>query len=153
VSTLAMGGVSIIWTVGLLLTSSPGNILGDSITGLGFAILFYYGFTGLACALYFRRELLRSWHRALLVGLVPFLGFAGMAYIFIKNFITVSAPGYNYSAPILGIQVPIVIGIGGLLLGLVFMVAQWLFMPEFFKRRPQTADPAILEAHLSHAQP
>ena len=37
-------------------------------------------------------------------------------------------------APLLGIQVPIVIGIGGLLLGLVFMVAQWIFMPDFFRR-------------------
>jgi amino acid transporter len=153
VSTLMMGGVSIVWTVALLLTSSPQNILGDSITGLGFAILFYYGFTGLACAIYFRRELFKSWHRALLVGLVPFLGFAGMTYVFVKSYITVNTPGYNYSAPILGIQVPIVIGIGGLLLGLVFMAAQWVFMPEFFKRRLQTADPAILEAHLSHAAP
>jgi len=150
-STLMMGGVSIVWTVGLLLTSSPAHILGDSITGLGFAILFYYGFTGLACAVYFRRELFKSARRALLVGLVPFAGFGGMLYIFVKNYITVSTPGYNYSPPILGIQTPIVIGIGGLLLGLVFMIAQWIFMPEFFKRRPQTANPAILEEHLSHA--
>ena len=71
------------------------------------------------------------------------------SYIFVKDFITYSTPGYNYSPPLLGIQVPIVIGIGGLLLGLVFMIAQWIFMPEFFKRRPQTADPAILEEHLS----
>jgi amino acid transporter len=151
VSTLAMGGVSIVWTVGLLLTSSPDAVLSDSITGLGFAILFYYGFTGLACAIYFRRELFKSWRRALLVGLVPFLGFAAMAYIFVKDFITVNTPGYNLTAPILGVQTPIVIGIGGLLLGLVFMVAQWIFMPAFFKRRPQTADPAILENHLTHA--
>jgi len=149
VSTLAMGGVSAVWTVALLLTSSPTNILGDSITGLGFAILFYYGFTGLACAVYFRRELFKSAHRALLVGLVPFLGFAGMLYIFVKSYITVSTPGYNYSPPLLGIQVPIVIGIGGLLLGLVFMAAQWIFMPDFFRRRPETADPAILAEHLA----
>jgi amino acid transporter len=151
VSTLAMGGISMVWTVGILLTSSPGNVLGDSITGLGFAILFYYGFTGLACAVYYRRELLRSWHRAVLVGLVPVVGFVAMAYIFIKDFITVSKAGYNYTPPILGIQTPIVIGIGGLLLGLVFMAAQWVFMPEFFRRKPQTADPKILEEHLSHA--
>jgi amino acid transporter len=148
-STLMMGGVSIVWTVGLLLTSSPSNILGDSITGLGFAILFYYGFTGLACAIYFRRELFKTWYRLLLVGLVPFAGFGGMAYIFVKNYATVSTPGYNYSPPLLGVQVPIVIGIGGLLLGLVFMVAQWVFMPDFFKRRPETADPRILEEHLA----
>jgi amino acid transporter len=153
VSTLAMGGVSIVWTVGLLLTSSPAHILGDSITGLGFSILFYYGFTGFACAIYFRRELFKSVHRAVLVGLVPFAGFAGMAYIFVKSYVTVSTPGYNYSPPMFGIQVPIVIGIGGLLLGLVFLAAQWIFMPDFFKRRPQTADPRILAAHLDHVEP
>jgi amino acid transporter len=149
-STLMMGGVSIVWTVGLLLTSSPNAVLSDSITGLGFAILFYYGFTGLFCVVYYRRELFKSWHRALLVGLVPFVGFAGMAYIFVKDFITVSTPGYNLTPPILGVQTPIVIGVGGLLLGLVFMAAQWILMPEFFKRRPQTADPKILEEHLAH---
>jgi len=149
-STLMMGGVSIVWTTALLLTSTPSNVLSDSITGLGFAILFYYGFTGLACAVYYRRELFKSRRRALLVGLVPFVGFASMAYIFIKDIITVGTPGYNYTPPILGIQTPLVIGIGGLLLGLVFLAAQWIFMPEFFKRKPQTADPAILEEHLSH---
>jgi amino acid transporter len=153
-STLAMGGISIVWTVGLLvLTSSPSAVLGDSITGLGFAILFYYGFTGLACAIYYRRELFKTWYRAVFVGLVPFAGFGGMAYVFVKSFITVSyTANYNYSPPLLGIQLPIVIGIGGLLLGLVFMAAQWIFMPEFFKRRPQTADPAILAAHLDHVE-
>ena len=150
VSTLMMGGVSIVWTVGLLLTSSPGNILGDSITGLGFAILFYYGFTGLACAIYYRHELFKGAHRFILVGLVPLAGFGGMTYVFVKSFITVSQPNYNYSAPVLGIQLPIVIGIGGLLLGLVFMVAQWVFMPEFFRRRPEVANPAVLDEHLGH---
>jgi hypothetical protein len=74
-----------------------------------------------------------------------------MTFIFVKSFITVSKPGYNYSPPLLGIQVPIVIGIGGLLLGFLFMAAQWIFMPEFFKRRLQTADPTILEEHLAGA--
>jgi len=149
-STVMMGAVSIVWTVALLLSSSPTNILGDSITGLGFAILFYYGFTGLACVVYYRRELFKSARRAIFVGLVPLAGFGGMAYIFVKSFITVSKAGYNYSPPLLGIQLPIVIGIGGLLLGLVFMVMQWIYMPDFFKRKLQTADPAILEEHLDH---
>ncbi|HXN31318.1 MAG TPA: APC family permease, partial [Polyangiaceae bacterium] len=73
-STLAMGAVSTIWTVGLLVLDTSGNVLGDSITGLGFAICFYYGFTGIACAFYYRREIFKSAHRALLVGLVPLLG-------------------------------------------------------------------------------
>ncbi len=152
-STLAMGAVSIIWTVGLLVFDTTGNVLGDSITGLGFAICFYYGFTGIACAFYYRREIFKSVHRALLVGLVPLLGGAGMFFIFIKSYITSSKAGANSSAPFLGVQVPIVIGVGGLLLGVVFMAAQWIFMPDFFKRKLQTADPAILEDHLSHAGP
>ncbi len=150
VSTLAMGAVSTIWTVGLLVFDTSGNVLGDSITGLGFAICFYYGFTGLACGFYYRREIFKSVRRALLVGLVPLLGGAGMFFVFIKSYLTSSKAGANYSAPFLGVQVPIVIGVGGLLLGVVFMVAQWIFMPEFFKRKFETADPRILEEHLSH---
>jgi amino acid transporter len=149
-STLAMGAVSTIWTVGLLVFDTSGNVLGDSITGLGFSICFYYGFTGLACAFYYRRELFKSVRRALLVGLVPFLGGAGMFFVFIKSYITSSKAGANYSAPFLGVQVPIVIGVGGLLLGVVFMAAQWIFMPDFFRRGLETADPKILEEHLAH---
>ncbi|MGH2849358.1 MAG: APC family permease [Solirubrobacteraceae bacterium] len=152
-STLMMGGISIVWTIGILLTSNPTNALGDSITGLGFAILFYYGLTGLACVIYFRRELFKSVYRVIFVGLVPLAGFGGMAYIFVKNWITVSTlKNYNYSPPVLGIQLPIVIGIGGLLLGVVFMVLQWVYMPDFFRRRPQVANPAILDEHLSGAR-
>ena len=44
-STIVMGGVSIVWYVAIVNISS--NVLGDSITGLGFAIAFYYGLTGL----------------------------------------------------------------------------------------------------------
>ena len=79
--------------------------------------------------------------RALLVGLVPLLGFAGMAYIFVKAAHDYSKAGANYSAPFLGVQVPIVIGIGGLLLGLVFMVAQWIFMPDVLQAPPADGRP------------
>jgi len=152
-STLAMGGVSIIWTVGLLVFDTSGNVLGDSITGLGYAICFYYGFTGIACVVYFRREIFRSSHRLLLIGLVPLLGGLMMFGIFIKAAIFYGHSVNDYSKPVLGISVPIIIGIGGLLLGFVFMAAQWAVRPDFFRRRPQTADPAILEAHLSHTGP
>ena len=96
-------------------------------------------------SIYYRREIFKSVRRALLVGLVPLLGFAGMAFIFGKAAHDYSKAGANYSAPFLGVQVPIVIGIGGLLLGVVLMVAQWIAMPAFFRRRPETADPKILE--------
>ena len=144
-----MGGISIVWTVAILLTSNPTNALGDSITGLGFAILFYYGLTGLACASTSAASSSRA-PTARSSSARAARRLRGMAYIFVKNWLTVSTlENYNYSPPVLGIQLPIVIGIGGLLLGVVFMVLQWIYMPDFFKRRPQVANPAILDEHLS----
>ena len=58
VSTLGFGVLSIIITVPLLLLSE--SVLDDSITAIGFPICFYYGFTGVACAIYYRRELTKS---------------------------------------------------------------------------------------------
>ncbi len=54
-STIGMGAISIVWTVLLLALNPNGNVLGDAITALGFTIAFYYGFTGIACVVYFRR--------------------------------------------------------------------------------------------------
>ena len=44
-STLLMGGLSIVWTVALLAFNSNQDVLGDTISALGFAVCFYYGFT------------------------------------------------------------------------------------------------------------
>jgi hypothetical protein len=40
---------------------------------------------------------------------------------------------------VLGIQVPIVMGIGMLLLGAVLMLSAWALRARFFARRPETA--------------
>src|SRR3954462_10750414 len=71
-STLLMGAVSLVWTLFIINVSQ--NVLGDSITGLGFQIAFYYGLTGFACAIYYRRELFKSLHNFFFVGLAPFVG-------------------------------------------------------------------------------
>jgi amino acid transporter len=147
VSTLGMGALSIVWTVGLLAFDPGGSVLGDSVTALGFAVCFYYGFTGVACAVYFRHELFKSAKRVFLVGFLPLLGAALMFWIFIKAYQTDSGSDYNYSAPLFGVQVPIVIGIGGLLIGVVLMLASWPFMRDYFARRPEVADPVILDNH------
>jgi len=49
VSTVGMGALSAVWTGLLVGFNSNQNVLNDSITALGFAVCFYYGFTGLAC--------------------------------------------------------------------------------------------------------
>ena len=102
VSTLGMGALSAVWTAFLLLVDTSGNVLNDSITALGFAVCFYYGFTGLACGWYFRKELFKSVPGFLLAGLAPVVGGVMMGFIFVKAFIVDSGADYNYSAPVLG---------------------------------------------------
>jgi hypothetical protein len=72
-----------------------------------------------------------------------------MFWVFYKAYTSYSKAGVNYSPPFDGFQVPIVIGVGGLLLGVVLMLAAWPFMHDYFARRPETADPSVLEAHFA----
>jgi amino acid transporter len=144
VSTIGMGALSIVWTA-LLVGFDPGqNVLSDSITALGFAVCFYYGFTGLACGWYYRRQLFKSVRGFVLAGLVPVLGGVMMGFIFVKAWIVESNPSYNYSAPLFGIQVPIVIGIGGLLLGVPFMLIAFAKLRPYFRRKTEVAPPGLI---------
>jgi len=146
-STVLMGGLSIVWTIALLALNPSQNVLGDAVSALGFAVCFYYGFTGLACAVYFRRELFKSARNFVLAGLIPVVGGIMMAYVAIKSFGYYDTAGNNYSKPFLGIQTPIFIGVGGLILGVVLMFAAWPFFGGFFRRRGmEAADPELLAA-------
>ena len=51
VSTLAMGGVSILLYAGFNYLSG-GAVISDAVTAIGLYIAFYYGLTGFACAWY-----------------------------------------------------------------------------------------------------
>jgi amino acid transporter len=144
-STILMGTVSIIWYVGLTLVSQ--NVLGDSIAALGLMIAFYYGLTGLACVIYFRRELLKSVKNFVYIGVLPFLGFASLAYLFVKSCIELGKVDAG-STVIFGVGGPLVIGLGGLLLGFVFMLWWNGVNPSFFKRKAEVADPRLLTGDM-----
>ena len=73
VSTLAMGGVSILLYL-LFNFVAAGNIIPDSVTAIGWFIAFYYGLTGFACTWYYRRELRRSSRDLWMKGILPTLG-------------------------------------------------------------------------------
>jgi amino acid transporter len=149
-STLLMGGLSILWTIGLLALNPNQDVLGDTISALGFAVCFYYGFTGLACAFYYRRELFRSVRYFLFAGLIPVVGGIMMGYIAVKAYSYYSTAGNNYAKPLAGVQIPIVVGIGGLILGVILMLACWPAFPGFFKRRPgEAVNPALLDEELA----
>jgi amino acid transporter len=145
-STVLMGGLSIIWTVCLLGFNPSQNVLGDTISALGFSVCFYYGFTGLACAVYFRRDLFKSARNFFLAGVIPVVGGLMMGYVAIKAYSYYNTAGNNYAKPILGIQVPIFVGVGGLILGIILMFASWPFFKGYFSRRWwESADPKVLE--------
>ena len=150
-STLLMGALSILWTIALLAFNPNQDVLGDTISALGFSVVFYYGFTGLACAVYYRRELSKSVRNFFLAGLIPVVGGLMMAYIGVRAFTYYDTAGNNYSKALGGIQTPILVGIGGLILGIVLMFVAWPFFPGFFRRRWfEAADPAILADDAAH---
>ncbi|MBV9423511.1 MAG: APC family permease [Solirubrobacterales bacterium] len=152
-STLLMGSLSIIWTVALLAFNPSQKVLGDTISALGFAVVFYYGFTGLACPVYFRRDLFKSVRNFLFAGVIPLVGGVMLGYIGVRSFGYYNKAANNFSHALLGIQTPILVGVGGLILGIVLMFASWPFFPKFFSRGWfETADPAVLEADAAHGK-
>lgn len=147
VSTIAMGAVSIVWYV--VINQLSQNVLGDSVTAIGFMIAFYYGITGLACVVYYRKAIFRSLKSFLFVGVLPLLGAAALALVFYQAYVDYGTKGYaddfNYTKPLWGIEVPVIIGIGGLLLGIVLMGFAWAAHRDFFRRRPESAAADALE--------
>ena len=138
VSTLVMGGFSIVWYVGLTLISQ--NILYDSIAALGLMVAFYYGLTGFACAIYYRRVLFRSARNFLLIGVAPTLGGLILTWAFIQSVINLSNPKEAYSGAVLGIGTPLFIGLVAMLIGVLLMLWSWYAKPAFF-HNPLSATP------------
>jgi amino acid transporter len=141
-STLWMGTVSTI--VYILLSATSTNLIADAFTSLALTIAFYYGFTGFACIIYYRRHLFESAKNFFLIGLLPFAGGAVLTFVLIKAVVDYSKPHAGYAKPFLGIGSPIAIALVMIILGLAGMLVQRLTMPEFFKRRPEVVDPALL---------
>jgi hypothetical protein len=105
-------------------------------------IAFYYGITGFACPIFYRRELFKSAKSAILVGLAPLLGGLILAWVFIKSCIDLANPENSESGDSwFGLGPPLVIGVGFLLFGVLLMFLQQRASPEFFRRRPEVVGP------------
>ncbi len=143
VSTLGFGVLSVAVTVPLLLLSS--SVLEDAVVSIGFPICFYYGFTGLACTVYYRHELLKSARNFMLLGLAPLLGALMLFGVGIYAAIYYGHKAHVSSAPIAGITLPLWLGVGGMVLGGILMLVSRPFFREFFSRKLETAPPGILE--------
>jgi amino acid transporter len=143
VSTLAMGGASILVYAGL--TIKDPNLVFDAFTALGLMICFYYGFTGFACTIYYRKHIFKSAKNAFFIGLMPVAGGVMLGYVFVKSVIEIRATDSGYAGPWLGVGAPFIIAAATVIMGAVLLILSIPRYREFFKRKPEIVDPAILE--------
>lgn len=154
-STIGMGIVSVVFY--LLFTLVSANLLAALIGSIGLMIAFYYGLTGFACAWFYRKQLARSWKDLLIKGIVPLAGGIMLLVVFIYGVFQFSQPDWLVDADgnnvtIFGIGAEAVVGIGGLLLGAVFMAVWWVKEPDFFlgKTLPRTRADLVLDEAPGH---
>ena len=143
ISTIVIGAVAAVW-FGVLFPLSE-NFVYDSLTALSLMIAFYYALTGFACAIYYRRELTKSVKNFLFIGVGPVIGSLMLGFLFFKAVIEYSKTDQSYSGSALfGIAIPVVLGIGLLLLGVVLMLI-WRAggHQAFFGRKTEIVDPDV----------
>lgn len=141
VATVVVGLLAIVLYVPLNILLE--NFLLDTISALSLLIAFYYSLTGLACVIYYRKELFKSAKNLVFIGIAPLLGAGLLAYLFVRSLVDLSDPGASSTGgSLFGIGLPLVVGLGILLLGTILMVCWRLLGNErFFGRRPQTVSP------------
>ncbi|MGA2013706.1 MAG: APC family permease [Solirubrobacteraceae bacterium] len=131
-ATIVAGVLSVIWFVIIVAVST--NVLADCVTGLGFLVSFYYGFTGFACVIFYRRELMKSVRNFFVMGVLPAFGGLVLMGIFVKGFTYYANSANDSSPPLLGLGVPDWIGILGIVGGIALMLARRATAPGFFQR-------------------
>ena len=142
VSTWAMGIVSVAFYAGLTWLS-PAS-LNDLIAAIGLMIAFYYGFTGLASAWVFRKEARRSAKDMWLKVILPLLGAIILFAAFGKTAWDSWKPDFGETT-IAGIGGVFVLGIGSILLGVVFMIIWNIMRPAYFSGRTLQTSTAVGE--------
>ena len=81
VSTIVVAVLATIWYVPVNIASE--NFLFDTLSALSLMIAFYYALTGYACAIYYRKELLKSVKNFLFIGVAPVVGSTLLGYLFV----------------------------------------------------------------------
>jgi amino acid transporter len=142
--TIVVGALGIAWYVpGKLLSE---NFLFDSLSALSLMIAFYYGLTGIACVIYWRRELLVSVKNFFFIGVAPLIGAGALTYLLYESIGDLADPKQSYSgSELFGVGMPLAIAIIFIGLGVLLMVLWRLLGPpaghEFFARRGFQAVP------------
>jgi amino acid transporter len=142
VSTWWVGGIASVWFVVVSLLSE--NALFDSITALSLLIAFYYALTGIACAVYHRRQLTRSVSAFVLIGLGPLIGAGLLIWLLVLAIGDIADPENSYTGQAwLGVGPPLVIGVGIFLVGIVLMFVWRTKDGRYWQERPGIAGDRI----------
>jgi amino acid transporter len=138
VSTLVMGGVSILLYVVMNSISNGNAVIEDSVSALGVWIAFYYGLTGLSSFWYFRSTLGESARTLWLRGILPLVGWAMLWFAMFWAFWYYWHPENCYTSwnvPIIHWQVGgvFILDAGTVLLGIILMFAYARLRPAYFR--------------------
>jgi amino acid transporter len=123
VATIAVAIVSLGLFIGSNYVGSVDTILSDAISAIGLQIAVYYGLAGLTVVVAFRKIIFKSAKNALLIGLLPLVGAVFMFWIL------------GESIPSDG-AVVVWVGLGGLAIGLIPLIAYWILGSPYYKQRP-----------------
>ncbi|MFE9020769.1 APC family permease [Streptomyces sp. NPDC007808] len=127
VAVAVVGVVALTMLVASNALGTVGEILSDAISAIGLQIAVYYGLTGLAVVVAYRRMLLKSVGNFVLGGVWPLSGALFMFWVFFESLGELSGSA-------------IAIGIGGLAAGLVPMLWYWRQGSDYY--RPAELDAA-----------
>jgi amino acid transporter len=123
VATIAVAIVSLGLFIGSNYVGSVDTILSDAISAIGLQIAVYYGLAGLTVVVAFRKIIFKSAKNAFLIGLLPLVGAVFMFWIL------------GESIPSDG-AVVVWVGLGGLAIGLIPLIAYWILGSPYYRQRP-----------------
>jgi hypothetical protein len=101
---------------------SHGDVLTWAADGVGLMIAYYYGQTGFACVIYYRKHIFKSVKNFIFVGLLPLIGGLTLAFIFLWAIKDFSDPAWeDPPTSWFGFSPVLWIGLGTLLAGVPLM--------------------------------
>ncbi len=117
------------------------NALFDSLTALSLLIAFYYSLTGIACAVFHRRQLTRSAKDFLLIGVGPVVGSALLIWLLVESIGDLADPANSdLGTAWFGLGPPLVMGIAIFVVGVVFMLFWRVKDRRFWAEKTTTSD-------------
>ncbi|MGH3970953.1 MAG: APC family permease, partial [Mycobacterium sp.] len=131
-ATVVVGILSVVWYVAIVNIST--HVLADVVVGVGFLVALGYGFAGLACAIYFRRELGKSVANLFTMGILPMVGALTLLGVCGRGMVYYADPENLASQPIWGLGIPDWIVILFVASGIIFMLIARAKLPDFFRR-------------------